>query len=306
MSNVPLRSQVHVDQLLSNVSVAYRNTRFIHDQAFPMVPVKKQSDLYRTYNRNWQIPNTRRAIGGLAREHQFEIGTATYNLQKEALKSYVPDTAADNYDITDLRADTTIELTEKILMRKESDCAALFTTTSFSLGASLAAGDTWVTTTGNPIAQYDTAAATIVGNSGVRPNYSILPLDSYNAAKNNAFVVDRVKYTSRDLGPGIIAALLGVGEILVPDMYFDSGLYGASAATGAIQSIWKSDFAFLGYKPGAPGFFALSSGYMFQRAKPLVRRWREEEREADAIEVDCEYQFKIVASLTGYYINNTF
>jgi len=45
---------------------------------------------------------------------------------------------------------------------------------------------------------------------------------------------------------------------------------------------------------------------MFQRAKPLVRRWREEEREAEAIEVDCEYQFKVVASLTGYYINNTF
>jgi hypothetical protein len=44
---------------------------------------------------------------------------------------------------------------------------------------------------------------------------------------------------------------------------------------------------------------------MFQRNKPLVRRWREEEREADAIEVDCEYSFKVVASLSGYFINDT-
>lgn len=305
MANVPLRSQQHVDQLLSNVAVRYSNTRFIHDKVFPMVPVKKQSDLYRTYNRSWSIPETARAVGGLSREHQFEIGTSSYSLAKHALKSYVPDTAAENYDITDLRSDTTIELTEKIMMRKESDCAALFTTTSWSLGVSLAAGDTWVTGTALPINLFDTAAATVVGNSGVMPNFAIIPLDSYNALKNHTTVVDRVKYTSKEVSPAIVGALLGIGEILVPDIYFDSGLYGASAATGAIQSIWKSDFAFLGYKPGAPGFMALSSGYMFQRAKPLVKRWRDEEREAEAIEVDCEYQFKVVASLTGYYINNT-
>lgn len=305
MSNAPLRSQLHVDQLLSNVAVKYKNERFIHEQVFPMVPVKKQSDLYRTYNRSWSIPETKRAIGGLAREHQFEIGTSSYNLQKEALKSFVPDSAAENYDITDLRVDVTEELTEKIMMRKESDCAALFTTTSFSLGTSLAAGDTWVTGSALPINLFDTAAATIVGNSGQRPNFAIIPLDSYNALKNHTTVVDRVKYTSRELSPAILGALLGVPEILVPDMYYDSGLYGASAATGAVASLWKTDFAFLGLKPSNPGFFALSSGYMFQRAKPLVRRWREEEREADAIEVDVEYQFKIVASLTGYYINNT-
>lgn len=305
MANVPLRSQLHVDQLLSNVAVKYRNERFIHDKVFPMVPVKKQSDVYRTYNRNWQIPETRRAIGGLAREHQFEIGTSQYTLQKEALKSFVPDTAADNYDITDLRSDVTEELTEKIMMRKESDCAALFTTTSWSLGASLAADATWVTGSALPIPLFDTAAATVVGNSGQRPNYAIIPLDSYNALKNHTTVVDRVKYTSKELSPAIVGALIGINELLVPDMYVDSGLYGASAATGAVASLWKTDFAFLGFKPAAPGFYALSSGYMFQRAKPLVRRWREEEREADCIEVDCEYTFRVVASLSGYYINNT-
>jgi hypothetical protein len=304
MANVPLRSQLHVDQLLSQVAVKYQNTRFIHDKVFPMVPVKKQSDLYRTYNRNWNIPETARAVGALANEHQFEIGTAQYSLAKHALKSYVPDTAAENYDITDLRADVTMELSEKIMMRKERDCAALFTTTSWSLGASLAADDTWVTGSARPINLFDTAAATVVGNSGVQPNFAIIPLDSYNALKNHTTVVDRVKYTSKELSPAIVGALIGIGDLLVPDIYFDSGLYGASAATGAIQSIWKTDFAFVGYKPASPGFFQLSSGYMFQRAKPLVRRWREEEREADAIEVDCEYQFKVVASLSGYYINN--
>lgn len=306
MPSVPLRSQLHVDQLLSNVAIKYSNERYIHDKVFPMVPVRKQSDLYRTYNRNWVIPETTRAIGGLAPEHEFRIGTESYSLQKEALKSYVPDSAAENYDVTDLRADVTIDLVEKIMMRKEVSCAALFTATSWSLGASLAGDELWVTTSGNPVAVFDTACATVISNSGVRPNFAIIPLATYNALKNQATIIDRVKYTSRELSPAIIGALLGVSEILTPDMYYDSGLYGASAATGAVASIWQEDFAFVGHKPAAAGMMALSSGYMFQRAKPLVRRWREEEREADAIEVDVEYKFKIVASLTGYFINNTY
>lgn len=303
MPSVPLRSQLHVDQLLSNVAVKYKNDQFIHDKVFPMVPVKKSSDLYRTYNRNWVIPETNRAIGGLAKEHLFEIGNSSYSLEKHALKSFVADTAADNYDISDLRADVTEDLVEKIMMKKESLCAALFTTTAWSLGATLTAGDRWVTTTGLPINQYDTACATVLGNSGKKPNVSVVPLNAYNTLKNHSSVVDRVKYTSREMSPGIVAALLGVEEILVPNMYYDSGLYGASAASGNITQIWRQDFAWLGYKPSSAGFYQLSSGYMFQKAKPMVRRWREEERESDAIEVDMEFQFKVVASLTGYFIN---
>lgn len=301
----PLRSQLHVDQLLSNVAVKYENTRFIHDKVFPMVPVKKQTDAYRTYNRNWNIPHTDRAVGGLAREHQFEIGTSSYSLEKHALKSYVADTAADNYDITSLEVDTTNELVEKIMMRKEAQCAALFTTTSWSLGASLGGDDSWATTLGTPINLFDTGVSQVVSNAGVKPNFAIMPIDTFNAVKNHTTIVDRVKYTSRELNANIIGGLLGVSDILVPDIYYDSGIYGASAATGAIASIWKTDFTFLGYKAPAAGMMALSAGYMFQRAKPLVRKWREEEREANAIEVDCEFQFKVVASLCGYYINDT-
>jgi hypothetical protein len=306
MASVPLKSQLHVDQLLSNVAVKYTNERFIHDKVFPTVSVKKTSDIYRTFNRNWVIPETNRAVGGLAKEHLFEIGTANYSLEKHALKSFVADTAADNYDITDLRADVTMELVEKIMMRKEVSCAANFqTTSSWSLNASLGGDDSWLTTLAAPISLFDTAVAAVVSNSGVRPNFGIVPMASYNALKNHTTVVDRVKYTSRELSPGIVGALIGIGEILTPDMYYDSGLYGASAATGAIGSIWREDMAFIGYKPGAAGFYQLSSGYCFQKAKPMVRRWREEEREADAIEVDVEYSFKIVASLTGYFMGDT-
>lgn len=299
---MPLRSNLHVDQLLSNIAVKYQNTAFIHQDVFPAVPVKKMTDLYRTYTQNWRIPQTNRSIGGLAREHVWEIGNSSYALEKHALKQYIGDSAVDNYDITDLRADATIELTEKIMMRKEAQCAALFTTTAWSLGTSLAAGDTWVTGGSFPIPLFDTAVATVIGNSGVKPNYGIIPLDSMNALKNHTSVVDRVKYTSKEINFDIVGALIGLPSVLVPSMYYDTAALGVASSNA---SIWKTDFAFVGFKPPSPGFYQLSAGYMFQKDKPMVRRWREEEREAEAIEVDVEFQFKVVASLAGYYINNT-
>lgn len=300
---MPLSTQLHVDQLLSNVSVAYRNTAFIHNDVFPSVPVKKTSDVYRTYTRAWQIPETARALGAVANVHEFQVSTAQYKLEKHALKGFVPDTAAENYDITDLRADTTIELTEKIMMRKEAQCAQQFlTNTSWSLGVSLAADDTWLTGSAKPIPLFDTAVATVMGNAGVKPNYGIIPMESYVPLKNHTTVVDRVKYTSKEINEAIVGAMIGIPQLLIPNVYYDSGAVGA---TSVIGNIWKTDFAFIGYKPANPGFYQLSAGYMFQKAKAPVRRWREEERESEAIEVDVEFQFKIVASLAGYYINNT-
>ncbi len=300
---MPIRSSLHIDQLLSNIAVKYQNVNFIHDQVFPLVPVKKSSDIYRTYTKNWRIPETSRAAGALAKEHDFAVGTAPYVLERHALKSYIDDDSKDNFDLTDLEADATIELTEKIMMRKEKSCADLFTATSFSLGASLATADTWITGTAQPILVFDTAAATVIANGGVKPNYGIMPLATFNIVKNHTTVVDRIKYTSKEINVAVVAGLLGLPELLVPSMAYDTADLGAASSNA---SIWKDDFAFLGYKPANPGFYQLSSGYMFQKNIPMVKKWRDEERDANAVEVNCSYQFKIVASLTGYYINNTF
>jgi len=304
MASTPLRSALHTDQLLSNVAVKYENKNFIYDKLFPMVPVKKQTDLYRTYDRNWVIPETTRAIGGLAREHVFSIGTASYSLGKQALKSYIPDSAAENYDITDLKADVTLDLVEKIKMKMETDCAANFlTTSSWSLNASLGGDELWVTTTSTPIKDFDTATSVIIANSGQQPNVALAPQAVYVALKNNSSIADRVKYTSREMTPAIISGLLGIDEFLIGVTHSDSSLYGASVASGAVTNVWGSNSAWVGYRAPSPGFFQLSSGYMFARPKPMVKSWRDEEREATAVEVDQEYQFKIVASLTGYFMN---
>jgi hypothetical protein len=160
----PFLNEIHTDKLLSEISIKYRNSEYIADRVFPTLNVMKDSDLYRIFTRNFRIPETRRANRGVAREHDFHVTTSSYILERHALKGYVSDDDARNYDIGSLRADTTENLTDAMLRRVELTTSQLFTSTSWSLNVSLAAAGAWSanTTTSNPIPVMDTAATEII------------------------------------------------------------------------------------------------------------------------------------------------
>jgi len=299
---MPLANQLHVDKLLSNISVKYQNTEYIADQVFPRMPVKLDSDLYRIWVRNFRIPETKRAPKAVANEHNFEVTTASYLLEDHALKNYVGDEEADNYDITDLRADMTEELTDVIMRMREKKVADLFTTTNWSLNVSLAAANAFNanTTVSNPIPVFDTAATTVIQNSGYKPNFGILPRDAFVACKNHVSVLDRTKYTTSEMTPAMLAGLFDLPELLIPISSVDTS---APGTTEAISQIY-GDIAFVGYKAPNPSPMKPSCGYTFMKNMPMVRRWRDEERKAEAIEVQIKFQPKIVASLTGYLIKD--
>ncbi len=308
---MPLKSQLHVDQLLSNVSIQYRNKNYIASEIFPEVPVKKDSDLYRIFDRNFRLPETLRAAKGVAREASFDVTTGQYVLAQHSLKDYVSDRDAENYDLSDLRADTTEFLTDKILLRLESDAAQLFinqtssgnTNTSWSLSHSLSTAQQWSaeTTTSNPIPQMDTAATVVLENSGQVVNYAMLPHRCLIAAKNHPSVIDRIKYTSADITPAMIAGLFDVPQLLIGKAVVETSVEGATSA--AISAVW-GDNVFMGYKPAKASPLAASAGYIFKNSIPMTKRWRVEERQSEAIEVNLHYQVKVVASLAGYLLKD--
>lgn len=300
---MPLKNQLHVNQLLSNVSVQYKNSEYIWDKVFPQIKVQKDTDYYRVYDRVFRVPETARAPKGVAREFGFEFSTASYALEQHALKDYVGVDEEENNDQGSLKVDTTENLTDAIYRRIELSVANLFTTTNWSLNVSLAATAIFSanTTVSDPVPVFDTGATTIINNSGKTPNFAILPRDGFIAVKNHISVLDRVKYTSAEVSQSMIQALLGVQELLVPTAVQDSAAEGVAASIAP----FFADFAFLGWKPQSGGLKTPSCAYMFMKDAPRVRSWMDEERNATAIEVEVKYQPKVVASLCGYMIKNT-
>ncbi len=296
---MPLRNQLHVDQLLSNVSIQYKNNESIWKKVFPIVNVVKDSDLYRVYDRNnLKSPETKRAPKAAANEGNFGFSTSSYRLEKHALVEYVGDDEAEQNDQDSLEIIATEYVTEQLDKRAELMTESLFVKGNWSLNVSLASGASFSdnTTTSNPILVFDTGAATLIANGSMAHNFAIIPHAKYLNIKNHVSVLDRVKYTQADVGEGAVASLLGIPELLVPKMVKDTAADGVAAA---IAPIWSN--CFMGYKAPNPSNRSVSCGYTFMKS-PEVRKFRDDKRKATAVE--CEFNLKpqVVASLTGYLI----
>jgi len=101
---MPFRNQIHVDKPLSNISIKYRNENFIAMDVFPEVQVKKDSDKYFIYDRDFRLPETARANRAESRQHSFQLSTSSYVLEEHSLHDYISDRDAENYDLGGMRA----------------------------------------------------------------------------------------------------------------------------------------------------------------------------------------------------------
>lgn len=308
---MPSSQQIHRDRPLENISVAYKSERLIADRLAPRVPVVHESDTYFVYAKDsLTLPQTIRANGASANEASWNISTSSYVLTQHALKGLVTDRDRSNADeAIRLDIDTTEYLTEKILMRKEIDLANIVTTASnWANATSLSSTLAWNqnTTLSNPIAFVDSACSVVAAQSGKIPNTVVLNDPTFRAAKEHISIVDRIKYTSPDsVTDQILAKLFNVQQVLVAGGIQNTGQEGQADSMGWI---W-TDMAFVAYIEQNPGLRKPSALYQFTKTEfgnPYkVKRWREEEREGDFIEVSSLFQNKVVASDCAYIIVNT-
>jgi hypothetical protein len=300
---MPIKSQLHEDRLLSNLSVQYKNPDYIADKVAPMVKVQNDTDKYRVYSRDFRLPETIRRDGAEARSHDFAVSTASYILEEHALKSLVTDRAARNYDLASLQADVTEDLTDAIMLRKEKTVADLFTSTNFSLNVSLATANQFSlnTTTSNPITYFDTACTTVLANSGYLPNKAVMERSVMLNQKNHTSIAERVKYVSSEITKNTLAALYDIPEILIGVAQIDSA---AEGVTDSIGNIWPDNIGVMYVAPSASPRKP-SSLYTFQAERMGVRRWRDEKVKGEWIEVGTDFDCKIVASLAAYLIKDT-
>lgn len=309
---MPLPSQVHQDQALENVSIAYKNGDLIAQDLCPMVPVNHESNRYYVYSRDQLVvPETGRAAGAEANRATFSLSTATYKLQEHALKDIITDRARANADqALNLEVDATEHLTNLILMRQEIELRDLIGSgLTWANTTSLTSTFAWSanTTLSNPLLFVDSACSTVIQASGLVPNVCLINDPTFRAIKEHVSVVDRIKYTSAEsVGENLIAKLFSVEKLLVGRGIFNSGGEGLADAT-ANTWIW-TDLAWIGYVEQNPGLKKPSALYNFtmKAGNPVkVLRWREDNLEGDAIQVSKLFQQQVPMSAAGYMIVNT-
>lgn len=298
-------STVHVDMALTNVSIAYKNSGLVADMLFPMVPVNKQSNKYFVYSKDrFRVKEDARRPGAKANEIVWDLSTDQYYAEGHALAQAIPDELRSNADqAVDMDVDTTENLTDSIDLQRE--ILAATKATNASVITQTSSGDAW-DGAGTPVADVETAKATIRLATGVEPNTLLLSYPVFQKTRRNSEVLATIQYvqptTVSSLTAQQLASVFGVDSVLVAGAIKNTADEGA---TDAMDWVWGKN-ALLFYRPPSMGLRTLSLGAEFRwlfganTQGVLVKRYRDESRTADVVEVQRYHDLKIVAAPAAY------
>ena len=304
---MPDVSMVHVDQALTNVSIAYHNAQFVADQIFPTIPVTKQSNKYFIYSKDrFRIVDDARRPGARANEITWTLSTDTYYAEGHALAQAIPDELRANADqALDVDVDTTETLTDLIYVQREIAVAnAVVNPSVITQNTTLSGNSQWSDfTNSDPVDAVETQKSTIQLQIGQAPNALLVSYPVFQQLRNHPSIIDRFKYTQVGiLQPDHLRAAFNVDYFLI------GGAIENTAKEGDpdnFQYIWGKN-ALLFYKPPAAGRRTVSVGYQFtwlfgaNTNGFLVKRYRDESRTADVVEVQLYYDPKVVAPSAAY------
>tara|TARA_R110002020_G_scaffold434673_6_gene644824 strand:+ start:10592 stop:11539 length:948 start_codon:yes stop_codon:yes gene_type:complete len=309
----PTSTDVHVDAILTNMSVAYMQEAyaFVSSRAFPQVSVNKQTDKYFTYSQAdfFRDQVQRRADGTQSAGTGYSLSTATYAAEVFALHKDIGDQTRANADAPlDMDMDATRFLTQQMLIRQEVEWAASAFTTGI-WDNDVVPGTLWDAANSTPIANIETGKNTVLSATGYVPNTVVMSYKVFSALMDNADIIDRIKYTSMEsVSEDLLARLFNVDRVLVM-----AGTYNTAAegATASYSQIGDKD-VLLCYTPASPGLMQPSAGYTMvwngissgMGTSSAISRFRIEERKADRIEIEAAWDTKIVSSALGYFLSN--
>lgn len=307
----PTANDVHVDAILTNISVAYIQDQasYIANRVFPLIPVEKQSDKYFTYNKgDWfrdeaqlRAPATESAGSG------YTLATSTYSTQVYAFHKDVDDQVRANAD-TPLNPDrdATQFITQRMLMRQEVQWTSDFFTSGVWANDVTPAALWSNYTSSDPIGDVETGKATMLNSTGFLPNTMVVGYEVFRQLRHHPDIVDRVKYTSAEnVTEDILARFFGVDRILVARAIRNTG---AEGAANSFSNIAGKNAA-LYYVAPTPGILTPSAGYTFawrgvsdgMGANIGITRFRMPELRADRIEAQMAWDNKVIGSDLGYF-----
>jgi hypothetical protein len=271
---MPKMQDAHIDRAMTNISVAYLQdaSAFIADKVFPIVPVRRQSDVFYVYNKGDFMRDEAQVRGAGTESAGGDYGVAAsdpYHCRKHAFHYDVTEEERANYD-EPLNADTdaTEFVSQKMLIRREMEWASKFFKTGV-WGTEITGTDSnpssgqaikWNLATSNPILDITNAAVQMASETGYRPNTLVLSPFAFNALKNHEDILDRIKYTQKGIvTTDLLATLFEVQHVYVAWSVVNSAAKGATDSVSFIMG----KHALLCYANPSPALRKPSAGYIF-------------------------------------------
>lgn len=327
----PTQSDLHVNQPLTNVSVAYiqKADAFIATKVFPLVSVQKQSDMYWRYSKSdWRRTDVqRRAPSTETPGVGWNVDTDTYFAHVYGVHKDIDDQLRANADSNfRLDSDATSFVTNQLLLKRDLDWAATYfregvwATDLTGVDSGTPGTDEflqWNLATSDPITQLAGMQIDFIQQTGFKANTMVVGANVLKALKNHPGIIDRIKYTQKGIvSEDLISTLFDVERILVS--------YATAASGPHIPDMREQDEAaefnfianpnsvLLCYTPSSPSIMQPAAGYTFSWGGYLggnsqgirIKRFRQEAIASDRVEGEMTYDMRVISPDVGMFLKN--
>ncbi len=309
---MPEARSLHIDAILTNLSVKYRNADMIWPLIMPVVQVGKRSDKFFRYNKEESFKLADDKIGpkSLPNEVDWGMTTDNYSVKDHALGDWLPQEVLDNADSPlQPEVDTNDFLNMLLDVAEEKRVADIvFNAASYPTGNKVALSGTaqWGGSTDNPINDIITA----VEGCFIRANTLVFGIEAWQKFRQLPEILDAVKAATRfDATPGglatqsEVASLFDVERVLIGRSRYISTKEGQ---TPTYTRLWGKHCSALHIAPN-PGIKTITFGATFSETNRLTMRDFDPKRGvkgAHYVKVAWNSDEKVIASDLGYMIEN--
>lgn len=310
----PLKSDIHVNVPLSNMSLAYiqKDTDFVSGKMFPNIPVVQQSGKYFQYAKGqWFRSDAQER--GLSQESAgtgYAVdSTPEYACKVDAVHKDIDDQLRSNADAPiNLDREATMLVTQQLLIRREKKWAsAYFQTGVWNGAADFSPTTKWNASGSTPIVELRDKIKKIRLATGFMPNKLLLSEDVWFALKDNADFLDKIRTTNdKIVTKDLLARILDIDEVLVAGAIENTAKEGATP----VMSYIFTKGALLVHAAPNPGIMVPSAGYTFSWSGYLgssaygtrISRMRADLIKSDRIEGEMASDHKVVGADLGAFI----
>ncbi len=311
---MPQPNSLHVDSILTNLSVKYRNEEMIWPHLMPVIKVNKRSDLYWVYDKadSYKLVDDMTSPKADANEADWGVSDDNYSVKGHALGDYLPQESIDNADVPlQPEMDTNEFLNNLLDVAQESRVVnILFNPLTYSAAnlQTLVGDAQWDNGNGNPITDIQDA----IESCFMRANVLTFGLDTWKVLRSHPMILDAVKSSTRYQGTGgggmaqasEVAALFEVKQVLIGRGRYITTKPGQTAQ---YARLWGKHAAATYVNPSVPGLKTLTFGATISESLRVTYRGFDEkkgEKGAHYFKVAWNSDEKVIAADCGAMIQN--
>lgn len=299
-----------IDPVLTNVAQGFKHPDFVGSLLFPRVPVSQRGGKIVTFSKeDFMLYNTGRAPGQNTKRVQYGYTAGNYTLESHSLEGSVAiesmqeGAAVPGIDHGRMAIYKTQNIIGLRLEKAQADTARTLAAYAASNKITLSGTGQFsdFTGTSDPIAVIETGKEVVRRKIGKRPNTGVIGALVFEKLKQHPKVIDRMKYTGRDVPTiEILSALFGLPNLQVGDAIY-------SDDAGNVIDVWGKDIVLAYTEVGTMLEMGLPSyGYTYQLAGyPVVEEpYFERNPKSWFYPVTDEVAPVIAGADAGYLIQN--